>query len=179
MLQIENTALIVIDVQGKLAQLMYEKDSLFESLQKIIEGSRLLELPIIWMEQIPEKLGPTISVVSNLMQDIQPISKSSFSCCGNEKFSDALNKLNRKQLLLVGIETHICIYQTSIDLLKLGYEVHIVTDAVSSRTLANKQIGLEKIKDAGGNLTSTETVFFELLKIAEGKKFGEIVKIVK
>ena len=90
-----------------------------------------------------------------------------------------LKALKRKQVLIAGIETHICVYQTAIDLINLGYEVQIVVDAVSSRTMENKQIGLEKIKDAGATLTSIETSLFELLKIAKGARFKEILKIVK
>jgi len=90
-----------------------------------------------------------------------------------------LRALNRKQILITGIETHICVYQTAMDLINLGYEVEVVADAVSSRTVENKEIGLEKVRDGGGKLTSTETALFELLKVAEGEKFKEILQIMK
>ena len=92
---------------------------------------------------------------------------------------DQFEALGRKQVLVTGIETHICVYQTSVDLLKQGYNVQLVTDAVASRTTANRQIGLERIKEAGASLTSTETALFELLRVAEGDKFREISRIVK
>jgi nicotinamidase-related amidase len=180
MLTIENTVLLVIDVQGKLAQVMNNKESLFANLERIIKGANVLNLPIIWTEQVPDKLGATTPTIANLMTDVsQPISKSSFSCCGATPFMDQLAAGGRKQVLVTGIETHICVYQTSVDLLAKGYEVQLVTDAVSSRTAANRQLGIERIKEAGGTLTSTEMALFELLRVAEGPQFKEIAKIVK
>jgi nicotinamidase-related amidase len=180
MLTLNNTALVVIDVQGKLAQLMSQKETLFENLQKIIRGAQVLELPIIWNEQLPEKLGPTTPEIAQLLtHTTQPIAKSSFSCCGNPPFMSALKATQRKQILLTGIEGHVCVYQTCLDLLNLGYEVQVVTDAVSSRTAENRQIGLERMKEAGATLTSTEMALFELLRVAEGPQFKEITKIVK
>jgi len=179
MLKLGQTALVVVDVQGKLAHLMYDKEKLFDSLKKIIRGSQILQIPILWAEQLPENLGPTIPEVAQLLSNTQPIRKCCFSCCGNELFKQALGGLNVKQILITGIETHVCVYQTVIDLLKLGYEVQTVADAVSSRTIENKYVGLEKMKDAGATLTSTETALFELLKIAKGTPFKEIIKIIK
>ncbi len=180
MLNIDNTALLVIDIQGKLAQLMYQKEVLFANAQRMIKGAQILDIPIIWTEQVPEKLGPTLPEISQLLVgSATPISKSSFSCCGHQPFMEAFKVLNRHQVLMTGIETHICIYQTALDLLNLGYEVQVVTDAVSSRVLENKQIGLERMKAAGAILTSTEMALFELLQVAEGAKFKEIAKIVK
>ena len=180
MLTLGNTVLIVIDIQGSLAQSMYEKDRLFENAKKIIKGSRVLGAPIIVTEQIPEKLGPTVPEIANLISDIQHISKTSFSCCGSERFMRELGTLNRKQILLAGIEAHVCVYLTAMDMLDIGgYEVQIVADAVSSRTVRNRDIALKKMRDNGASLTSTEMALFELLKTAENEKAREIFKIVK
>ncbi|MCX5800149.1 MAG: hydrolase [Candidatus Eisenbacteria bacterium] len=179
MLKTETTVLVIIDVQGKLAHLMHRKEELFENLQKIIKGARILGIPILWLEQNPEGLGPTIPELAALLDDVGPISKFSFSCCGDDRFVTALNSLNRKQVLLAGIETHICVYQTATDLVASGYEVQIVSDAVSSRTKENRKIGLERIKEIGAGLTGTETALFELLRTAKAEKFKEIAKIVK
>lgn len=179
MLMLKKTALIIIDVQGKLAHLMYRKEALFENLQKIIKGAQILGIPILWLEQNPEGLGPTIPEVADLLSNTEPISKLSFSSCRNDRFMQALKALNRKEILIAGIETHVCVYQTAVDLVNLGYEVQIVADAVSSRTMENKKIGLQKMRDAGVSLTSTETALFELLKVAEGKQFKEILKVIK
>jgi len=179
MLQINDCVLIVIDIQGRLAHLMYEKQQLFENLQKIIKGIKLLNVPLIWNEQIPDKLGSTVAEIKEVLSDFQPLPKVSFSCCGNPLFNEKLQALNRKQVLLVGIETHVCVYQTALDLINSDYEVHVLADAVSSRTLENKLIGLQKMEKAGAEITSVETALFELLKIAEGAEFKEIIKIVK
>jgi nicotinamidase-related amidase len=175
----ENTVLTIIDVQGKLAQIMYDKNSLFANLQRIIRGAQTLNIPILWAEQIPEKLGPTVPEISNLLADQQPITKASFSCCGEERFIKKLKTLNRKQILIAGIEAHVCVYQTVMDLLASGYEIHVLADAVSSRTLANKEVGLNIMQESGAKIQSVEMVLFELLKRAEGDNFREIIRIVK
>jgi nicotinamidase-related amidase len=178
MLEVDNTVLVVIDVQGKLAQSMHEKADLFENIRKLIQAAGVLEVPIVWTEQYPEGLGPTIPEIAELMTG-EPIAKVAFSCCGERRFTEEMEKLDRRQVLLCGIETHVCVYQTAIDLLESGHEVHVVADAVSSRTAANKDIGLAKIKDAGAAVTSVETALFELLKVAGGEKFKAIINIVK
>ena len=179
MLKIENTTLLIIDIQGKLAHLMHEKERLFKNVQKLIKGIQILGIPILWVEQNPHGLGPTIPEIADILSNIQPISKMSFSSCGNDDFLQALKALNRKQVLVAGIEAHVCVYQTAADIVDIGYEVQVVTDAVSSRSLENKEIGLQRMRDSGVSLTSVETALFELLKVAEGEQFKEILKIVK
>ena len=179
MLKTEDVVLLLVDVQGKLARLMHEKEQLFQNLQTLLKGVQLLDVPIIWMEQNPEGIGSTIPEVSDLLPDVTPISKMSFSCCQNQRFVDALSGMNRKHVLIAGIETHICVYQTTADLLDMGYAVHVVADAVSSRTARNKKIGLQKMKDAGASCTSVETLLFELLRVAEGERFKRMLRIVK
>lgn len=171
--------LVVIDVQGNLAQAMYEKELLFKNLGKIIRGAQILEMPILVTEQVPEKLGPTLPEIAGLFTGIQPIAKSSFSCCGNGDFVKELKTINRGQILVTGIEAHVCVYQTTIDLIDSGYEVNLVADCISSRTLMNKTIGIESMIHKGAVLTSTEMALFELMKIAEGDAFSQIIKIVK
>jgi nicotinamidase-related amidase len=179
MLQTENATLLVVDFQGNLAHSMHAKERLFRNAQKLIRGIQVLGIPILWTEQNPKGLGPTIPEIADILSNIQPISKMSFSCCRNDRFMQALKALNRKQILISGIEAHVCVYQTAADMVDLGYEVQVVTDAVSSRNMEDKHIGLQKMRDAGTSLTSVETALFELLKVAEGKPFKDILKIVK
>jgi len=179
MLKMENVNLLIVDIQGNLAHLMHGKELLFKNVQKLIKGVQVLGIPILWVEQNPQGLGPTIPEIADILKNNQPISKMSFSSCRNDLFLQALNALNRKQVLVAGIETHICVYQTSAELVDLGYDVQVVTDAVSSRNMANKEIGLQRMRDSGVSLTSVETALFELLVVAEGKQFREILKIVK
>jgi nicotinamidase-related amidase len=179
MLKADTAVLVIIDVQGRLAQVMHGKDALFKSLQAMIQSFKVLEIPIIWMEQIPKNLGHTISEVAQYLSDITPIAKHTFSCCGNDQFMEKFKAINRKQVLVCGIESHICVYQTAVDLLNMGCEVQVLCDCVSSRTPENKQLGIDRMKDAGAVLTGTEMALFEMLKAAEGPKFKEIVKIIK
>jgi nicotinamidase-related amidase len=146
---------------------------------RMIKGAQVLDIPIIWNEQLPDKLGTTIPEVREALKEASPLVKNTFSCCGNDTFSHQLGALDREQVLLVGMETHVCVYQTAIDLLEAGYEVYLVADAVSSRSLENKQIGIEAIRDAGAKLTSVEMCLFETLGVAEGERFRQIINIVK
>ena len=179
MLNIDNTALVVIDVQEKLSRVMHEKEKLFENLQKLIKGLKLLNIPIVVTEQNPNGLGPTVPELTPLLSDVKPITKFSFSCCGEEPFLREVEKLNRKQILLTGIETHVCVYQTGVDLIEAGYEVHTVIDCASSRTLENKNLALDKMKSDGVKLTSVEIALFELLRTAKNPRFKEMSQIVK
>ncbi|OED47245.1 hydrolase [Endozoicomonas sp. (ex Bugula neritina AB1)] len=179
MLNPEDAALVIVDVQGKLASLMHERESLYKNLVAMVKGARALKLPILWMEQLPEKLGSTIPEVANELEGLQPMSKSTFSCCMNSGFIEALEMSNRDQILVVGIEAHICVYQTAMDLLSAGVHVEVVTDAVSSRTDVNKQVALDKLATAGAELTSVEMCLFELMQTADHPLFREVSRLIK
>jgi len=179
MLDIKNCCLVVVDVQGKLAQLMHNKEDLFKNLRILIQTATSLEIPILWSQQCPDALGPTIPEIAELLEHIEPINKSTFSCLAEPRFKSKLMELSQKQILLCGIEAHICIYQTAVDLLKFGWHVHVPADAVSSRTLENKHIALTRMQAEGVKISSTEMALFELLKSADHKKFKTIAKLVK
>jgi nicotinamidase-related amidase len=179
MLNLDNTVLVVVDVQEKLSRAMHEKEALLESTVKAVAGAKILGLPVIRTEQNPNGLGPTVPEVAELLSDSPAVTKLSFSCCGEPTFMEQLAALNRRQVLVLGIESHVCVYQTVADLLKAGYEVQVIADAVSSRTPENKAIGLERCKELGASITSAETALFELLKKAEGDKFKQMLKVVK
>jgi nicotinamidase-related amidase len=179
MLDAANTILLVIDVQEKLARVMHERDSMIANLQKLIKGVMVLEIPVIVTEQYPKGLGPTVPDIISLLPGAPVIPKTSFSCWGDEKFLREFKSLNRKQVLMSGIEGHVCLYQTVCDLVANGFDAHVVTDAITSRTAENRKLGFKMMRQVGGRLTGTETVLFELLKVAEGEKFREISRIVK
>lgn len=179
MLQPDSAALVLIDIQGKLATLMHRREELYRNLQILIEGIQILEIPIFWVEQYPEGLGPTIPEVADLLPDQQPMPKLCFSACGLAEFMEQLRAGGQKQLLLAGIETHICVYQTARDLLSQGYHVEVVADAVSSRTPENRQVGLDRMTRAGAWITSVETALFELLRQAGTQPFKKIARLVK
>jgi nicotinamidase-related amidase len=179
MLNQTDCCLVVVDVQGKLAQLMHDKETFFKNIRILIQAAKILDIPILWCQQVPAALGPTIPEIAELLTDNQPINKSSFSCCGCEEFNSKLKKLGRKHILLSGLETHVCVYQTTVDLLKKGYKVDCVADAVSSRIPSNKDIGLKRIVSEGANISSAEMALFEILKTAEHQHFKQIAKLVK
>ena len=179
MLKKSDTALFVIDVQGKLARIMHQADEYVANLKKLIRGAQVLGIPIIWTEQLPEKLGQTIPEIADLFTAEKPLIKKDFSCWRDSGIRTALKETGSTQFLLAGIETHVCVYQTAADLLAEDYEVQVVADAVSSRTLFNRDMGLDKIILAGGSQTSVETALFELQETAEGDALREIINIVK
>jgi len=179
MLDIQNCCLVVVDVQGKLAQLMYEKDTLFKNIEILIKAAKILNIPILWCQQCPQSLGQTVPQIAELLSDSDPINKASFSCCGCDQFNEKLNELSRRQILLCGIEAHVCIYQTAVDLLRKSFAVDVLADAVSSRTLENKQVALQRMAAESANVTTTEMALFELLKTADHPYFKQIAKLVK
>lgn len=179
MFVVDNTIMVLIDVQGQLSQLMYEKEKLFKSLGTLIQGMKILGVPIIWMEQIPKNLGPTTESVAKYMTGETPIDKFSFSCCGEPRFMEAFEKAGRTQVLLTGIETHICVFQTGYELIDKGCEVQVVSDCVSSRTRENKEVGIQRLVQSGARVTSVEMVFFELMRAAQGDQFKKMVKLIK
>jgi nicotinamidase-related amidase len=177
MLSRENTILIVVDIQGNLVRVMDDQAFLIENNQKLIKGMHVLGIPVLVTEQNP--LGPTIPEIADLLPGVQAITKDSFSCCVEEKFISAVRATKRKQILMTGIEAHVCVYQTAIDMLAMGYEVHLAADAVSSRTARNREIGIRKMTDSGAILTSAEMALFELLKTASDPKAKDLFKIIK
>jgi nicotinamidase-related amidase len=158
---------------------MHGRDAIFKNVQILVQAAKILEIPILWCQQCPDALGPTIPDIAQLLEDNEPINKAAFSCCGEEQFNTKLKKLHRKQVLLCGIETHVCIYQTTIDLLQQDFQVEVITDAVSSRALENKQIAINRLAAEGAKISCTEMVLFELLKTAEHPKFRQIAKLIR
>ncbi|MFA0439588.1 hydrolase [Vibrio sp. 10N.286.49.C2] len=178
MLDQAKTQLMIIDVQGKLAQIMHQKESLFSNLNSLARAAILMDLPIVWVEQIPNKLGSTIQEIASELPNRKAMAKSSFSAWGESAIRDSIDS-NKKQILLVGIEAHICVYQTAMDLLAQGFEVHLVTDAISSRTAENKALAIQRLAREGATLTSTEMALFELQKVAEGDQFRALLTLIK
>lgn len=179
MLTPQNACLVVIDIQEKLLPVMAEPERVVKNAAVLIEVAKALDIPILWCQQVPRALGPTVDELTGLLEDVDPIEKSSFSCYGAENFLVKLDEIQPKTAILCGIETHVCVFQTAADLLRKGMDVHVVADATSSRTLENKQIGLDRMKQQGAVITSTEMCLFELLKDAQHPKFRDLAKLIK
>lgn len=179
MLNIENTQLVIIDIQGKLSTIMHEAETFLKNSKTVIESCKLMQIPITWVEQTPEKLGKTNSIIAELLTDYQPISKKSFSAWASEEVQKSVAFHNRQNVILIGIETHICVYQTATDLINSGYNVYVVSDAVSSRTSDNKALGIRMIEKEGGYITGTESIVFQLIKTSDYQHFREIAKMIR
>jgi nicotinamidase-related amidase len=175
----DNTLLVAIDFQERLFPVMHEKEKLLKNVLKLIQGAQVLNIPIILTEQYPKGLGPTLPEITELLPDLQPIEKTCFNCCDEEKFSKALENSKRKQVLICGIEAHICVYQTAMALLRAGYDVQVVADCVSSRDPENRMVSLFRMGSAGAIPTTVEMALFEILKAAKGDAFKAISNIVK
>lgn len=171
--------LALIDVQTPLARLMHEHGRLLENLVRLVKSAQVFAMPILWLEQNPRHLGRTEPELCALLAGQQPIEKMAFSACGEPAFMRQLEQLNRATVILCGIETHVCIWQTTRDLLERGYAVQVVSDAVSSRTAENRALGLQRCAQAGAVITSTEMLLFELLGSATAPQFKDILRLVK
>jgi nicotinamidase-related amidase len=183
MLKKENTGLIVVDIQGQLTRLVHDSDALIANCEKLIKGAQALDLPILWLEQNPEKIGPTVDEISTLLSSPlshqEPIIKYTFDGCEESQFITAVETANVDSWLVCGIEAHICVYQTALSLKEQGFKVQLVTDCVSSRTLENKELAIQKLLNNGIELTGLEMCLFELVKDCRATEFKEILALIK
>jgi nicotinamidase-related amidase len=179
LLQSDKTGLLVIDLQQPLLDVMWNQQELIANVRRLAEGARILELPVLVTEQNPEKLGPTAPGVAQALEGRSPLPKMAFSCCREERFMVALRALKRGAWLLCGVEAHVCVSQTAVDLLERGYDVHVAADAVGSRVEANWEAGLERARRAGAIITTTEMALFELLERAGTDQFRAVQRLIR
>jgi len=175
----KDSILVIVDIQERLIPKISGRLSVSGNTITLIKSARILNIPIIVTEQYPKGLGPTIPEIKDLIIPWQPVEKICFSCFDNSNFSKKLEELGKNNLILCGIESHICITQTALDGLKSNYSVFFVKDAISSRTKNNKETGFERMTQAGATPVSTEMVVFELLREAGTDKFKQIVSLIK
>ncbi|MBN1153710.1 hydrolase [candidate division KSB1 bacterium] len=175
----DKIVLLIIDVQGKLARLVSDSDEFVATCMKLIKGVQILNIPVIYTEQVPEKLGGTIQEIHELLDGIPAVIKQSFSCYLNQDFVSALENSGKKTVFIGGIEAHVCVFQTARDLLMHGYDVVLIADAISSRSKFDRQIAIDLMRQAGVKIMSLEMVLFDLLQTAVGDEFRQISKLVK
>jgi len=177
----DDSLLVIVDIQERLAVAMTEKERVrvVSNTLHLIESAKLLGVPLLITEQYSKGLGPTVPEVRSAVQTYAPIEKITFSCCGEKFFMEAVQETEKKQIILLGMETHVCVLQTCIDLLQNGYIVHVVSDAICSRTKQNYKTAIEYMRDAGAVITCTETVLFQLLVKAGTEEFKAISKRIK
>ena len=181
LLQPANAVLVVIDVQEKLCAAMNQDNlrQLVKNTGILLDSAQELAVPVIFTEQYVKGLGPTLPELKEKAPAASCHEKMTFSCCGNESFIAQLKQSGRTQIIVCGMETHVCVLQTVIDLLGDGYTVHVVKDAVISRASDNKQTSLEAMTLAGAVPTCTESAVFQLLKVAGTDSFKKLSKLVK
>lgn len=179
-LNLEGAALVVIDIQEKLLPAMNERISnqVIQHSQLLIEGFEALNLPIIATEQYSKGLGHTVSPLQGATRQ-HCIEKASFSCCGEPAFMQALEKTGARQLLLCGMEAHVCVYQTLLDLLDRGYQVHLAKDAICSRFKSDFEVACVAAVAAGASLTSTEIALFQLVEGASHPSFKTVSQLAR
>jgi nicotinamidase-related amidase len=175
----DDTALLIVDIQERLASVMDERVAVEDNCLHLIELAKILDIPIIVTEQYPKGLGLTVERIRNSLPGYQPIEKLTFSCCDEPAFLTRVKEDQKKKLILTGMETHICVLQTCLGLLRNDFNVHVVSDAVCSRQDDNRKIALEFMRDAGASITCTETILFQLLKKAGTEEFKTISKRIK
>jgi nicotinamidase-related amidase len=176
LLKDENTGIVLVDVQEKLYPYIYNKFKILDNIQKLLMFAKITEIPVILTEQNPKGLGRTIKELMSLIPDIEPIEKYTFSCVREEKFISMIDSKELKNLIIVGIETHICVNQTVIDLLSKGYTVHVISDAVGSRGEFTHNAGLSRMGVTGAVISSLEMFMYEYLKTSKHPKFKEFLK---
>lgn len=174
-----NTQAILIDVQEKLTPHIDNYQIVVDNCVKLITGLKLLGVPLIANEQYPKGLGHTVPAIKDALGDTPIFEKVTFSGCDDEATRLALEQAGKKCVIVFGIETHVCVLQTVMDLLDKGFVPVVVVDAVGSRTHQNKQIALERMSQAGAVIASVEMVLFELCRSAKNLVFKEISKLVK
>ena len=179
----DEAVLLVVDVQERLVPAIHKElyPRSLKNMQIMIEAAGTLGLPIVLTEQYPKGLGRTVPEVLKALEGkgCRLFEKLSFSCARDEGFLAAISGLNRRQVIIVGMETHVCVYQTSVDLRRAGYSLFILDDAVSSRFLHNYQSGLQALRDAGATVVSTETAVFQLLKVAATPEFKKVSALIR
>lgn len=176
----DETIAVVIDVQEKLFPLIYDNENLSLRAQKLIRGLKVLQIPLLLTEQYPEGIGPTITDIRSLFEEnFGIIKKMSFSCCGSNEFTELIRISGKKNILLLGIESHVCVLQTAVDLIADGYNVIIIEDCVSSRSFNDKVTAIKRMRTEGAYISTYESILFELTQTSEAKEFREISKIVK
>jgi nicotinamidase-related amidase len=179
MLQRDTTALVVVDIQGKLLSAIHEHERVLRNSLLLMRMAQVLELPVVLTTQYRKGLGDTLPEVLAAAPGVEPLDKVSFGCFGDDAIAARLAGLGRSQLVVCGIEAHICVAQTVIGARERGLEVHVAGDAVGSRAASNREVGLRRMERAGAVLSSAEMALYELLARSDGAAFKQMLPYLK
>ncbi len=172
-------ALIVIDIQERFKPAIHEMKRVIDNTEKLINACKILRVPIVLTEQYPKGLGNTLHEIFELIPNAEAIEKTCFDCFGERRFGEKIKNLNVTDLILVGIESHVCVLKTALTARLHDYNVHIVTDAISSRKSHDHVIAIERMKQNGCFLATSEMIIFQLLEKSDQMEFSEIREIIK
>ena len=179
LLQQKETALVIIDIQERIHKVMAEPARVIDNTAKLIRGCKVLGVPLYYTEQYPKGLGPTVEPLRVLLGEQPPIIKSRFSVCCETELVQPLQDLRIKQILLAGIEAHVCCLQSALDFQNMGFQVHLAADATSSRQAFHYDWALQRMQQNGVTLTNAESALFELLEVSGTDQFKQISAIIK
>ena len=175
----DHTSALIIDIQERLFPFIFENEKLIKNLSILIEGLKALSIPILVTEQYVKGLGPTVAPVAALIEGIKRTEKMCFSCCDEPRIAEAIAIAGKDNIIIAGIESHVCVLQTVIDLKHNGYHPVVVEDCISSRRENDKRIALERMRFEGAIITSCESILFELLRYSGTEQFKAISRLVK
>lgn len=179
MLERDQVQVLVIDFQEKLLPKILGGEDVAQRALTLVRFARLLELPVIWTEQYPKGIGPTTEAFREALDGLTPMEKTSFGCFGQAGFAERVADAGRRQLVIVGIEAHVCVLQTALAGLDLGYEVYVVRDAVGSRSALDRDAGLDRMRQEGARLVTVEMAMFEILRAAGTPEFKKVLPLIK
>ncbi len=175
----DQSVLLVVDIQERLLPVIDGQEGVLAAAGRMVRAAEILGIPIICTEQYPRGLGPTVDPLRSLIGAERTREKVAFSCCGAEGLLAELGGLGRPQVIVAGIEAHVCVQQTVLDLLAAGYRVYVAADAASSRSPLDRDVAFERMRQAGAVVTTTESVMFEWLEVAGTAEFKQVSRIVK
>lgn len=179
LMNVNDSILVVIDCQTKLMPAIKDTEELEKTVVKLAKGIKALDVPVVVTQQYTKGLGPTTDDICEALGEFEPIEKVTFSAMGTEEFVEAMKAAGRKNVIMTGTETHICVQQTTLELLEAGYNVYLVQDCVGSRKDNDKNIACQRMAAAGAVVTTYEAVLYELLKGAKAEGFKAVSAIVK
>jgi nicotinamidase-related amidase len=171
--------LVVVDMQERLLPAMHQAESVVQNVTRLARAVALLRVPVCVTEQYRKGLGPTVQEIAESIVGFAPLAKTAFSVCGAPGFLEALGARGISEVILCGIESHVCVLQSCLELLERGLKIFIVADATTSRTLENHGLAIERMREAGGIIVSTEMLIFELLERAGTDEFRKILPLIK
>jgi nicotinamidase-related amidase len=175
---VDDATLAVVDIQPSFMQGIHEMGRVVRRAGFLIDCAHLLGVPVVSTEQYPSRMGGMDPMIGERLKE-RPFSKMAFSCCGSSGFKEAIEATGRRAVVLIGIETHICVTLTALDLLEAGYRVFVCPDAVSARSVEMHKLGMERMRDSGAIASHTETLVYEWMGSAENPRFRDVLALVK